>query len=45
MEAPFLAEVAANLATRLAVVPWVATEPVGANRLRDLAGEPEMAQL
>jgi arsenite-transporting ATPase len=44
-EAPFLDEVAAKLATRVAVVPWVSAEPVGIARLRDLAAEPELARL
>jgi arsenite-transporting ATPase len=44
-EAPFLDEVAAKLARRVAVVPWVPAEPVGVARLRELAAEPEVAPL
>jgi len=33
-EAPFLAEVEAELATRMVVIPWTAAEPVGPERLR-----------
>jgi arsenite-transporting ATPase len=44
-EAPFLDEVAAKLARRVAVVPWVPAEPVGVARLRELAAEPEVASL
>ena len=36
-ESPFLDEVSTTLATRMAVVPWVPVEPVGVDRLRDLA--------
>jgi arsenite-transporting ATPase len=35
-EAPLIAEVRARLATRTALVPWVAPEPVGAAGLRAL---------
>lgn len=44
-EAPFLDEVAAKLARRVAVVPWMPAEPVGVARLRELAAEPEVAPL
>ena len=43
-EAPFLNEVANKLSDRIAVVPWVPAEPVGAERLRDLAGTPVGSQ-
>jgi arsenite-transporting ATPase len=36
-EVPFIAEVLEKLASRLALVPWTATEPVGAEALRELA--------
>jgi arsenite-transporting ATPase len=40
-EAPYLAEVRA-LATRMAVVPWATTPPVGAEALSALAGKPAL---
>jgi arsenite-transporting ATPase len=44
-EAPFLDEVATKFATRMAVVPWVPAEPIGVDRLRDLAHCAKAAQL
>ncbi len=37
-EKPFLLEVSEELSSRMAVVPWMAAEPVGAERLRELVG-------
>ncbi|MBS1856740.1 MAG: arsenical pump-driving ATPase [Acidobacteria bacterium] len=40
-ERPFLAEVREQHSRRMVVVPWEPVEPVGPERLRDLAGQPD----
>ena len=41
-ELPYIAEVRSRYATRMALIPWKAEEPVGPERLRELAGKPRV---